>query len=57
MSEDKKTILSGIQSSGEFTIGNYFGAIKNWVERQDDYNCMYFIAEMHAITVNQVPAT
>ncbi|MCO8193100.1 MULTISPECIES: tryptophan--tRNA ligase [unclassified Anaerofustis] len=57
MSEDKKTILSGIQSSGEFTIGNYFGAIKNWVERQDDYNCMYFIADMHAITVNQVPAT
>ena len=56
MSEDKKTILSGIQSSGEFTIGNYFGAIKNWVERQDDYNCIYFIADMHAITVNQVPA-
>jgi len=56
MSEDKKIILSGIQSSGEFTIGNYFGAIKNWVERQDDYNCMYFIADMHAITVNQVPA-
>ncbi|MCR2033706.1 tryptophan--tRNA ligase [Anaerofustis stercorihominis] len=56
MSEDKKTILSGIQSSGEFTIGNYFGAIKNWVERQDDYKCIYFIADMHAITVNQVPA-
>lgn len=56
MSEDKKTILSGIQSSGEFTIGNYFGAIKNWVERQNDYNCIYFIADMHAITVNQVPA-
>ncbi len=56
MSEDKKTILSGIQPSGEFTIGNYFGAIKNWVERQDDYNCIYFIADMHAITVNQVPA-
>lgn len=53
---DKKIILSGIQPSGEFTIGNYFGAIKNWVERQDDYNCIYFIANMHAITVDQKPA-
>lgn len=53
---DKKIILSGIQPSGEFTIGNYFGAIKNWVERQDDYNCIYFIANMHAITVEQKAA-
>lgn len=56
MTEDKKRILSGIQSSGDFTIGNYFGAIKNWVTRQDDYECIYFIADMHAITVSQVPA-
>ena len=53
---DKKIILSGIQPSGEFTIGNYFGAIKNWVDRQDDYNCIYFIANMHAITMEQNPA-
>ena len=54
--KDKKTIFSGIQPSGEFTIGNYFGAIKNWVDLQGDYNCIYFIADMHSLTVPQVPA-
>ena len=41
--KNKKTILSGIQPSGEFTIGNYFGAIKNWVKLQDEYNCIYCV--------------
>lgn len=54
--KDKKLIFSGIQPSGEFTIGNYFGAIKNWVKLQDEYNCIYCLADMHAITVAQVPA-
>lgn len=54
--KDRKLIFSGIQPSGEFTIGNYFGAIKNWVKLQDEYNCIYCIADMHAITVAQVPA-
>ena len=53
---DKKTSFSGIQPSGEFTIGNYFGAIRNWVDLQKEYNCIYFIADMHSLTVPQVPA-
>ena len=54
--EEKKTIFSGIQPSGELTLGSYLGAIKNWVELADDYNCYYCIVDMHAITVRQVPA-
>jgi tryptophanyl-tRNA synthetase len=42
-------ILSGIQPSGELHIGNYLGAVKNWVELQDKYECIYFIADYHAI--------
>ena len=56
MMEEKKTIFSGIQPSGELTLGSYLGAIKNWVELADDYNCYYCIVDMHAITVRQVPA-
>ncbi len=54
--EKKKVILSGIQPSGAFTLGNYVGAIKNWATLQDDYDCLYMIADMHAITVRQDPA-
>lgn len=54
--KEKKTIFSGIQPSGEFTLGNYFGAIKNWVKLQDEYNCIYCVVDMHAITVPQLPA-
>lgn len=56
MMEGKKTIFSGIQPSGELTLGSYLGAIKNWVELADEYNCYYCIVDMHAITVRQVPA-
>lgn len=52
---DKKVILSGIKPSGELTLGNYLGAIKNWVELQDEYDCYYCIVDLHAITVPQVP--
>ena len=52
----KKTIFSGIQPSGELTLGSYLGAIKNWVELEEDYNCYYCIVDMHAITVRQTPA-
>ena len=51
--EDKKIIFSGIQPSGVITLGNYLGAIKNWVQLQDDYNCCFSIVDMHAITVRQ----
>lgn len=52
---EKKTIFSGIQPSGKITIGNYLGAISNWVDLQDEYNNYYCIVDMHAITVPQVP--
>ena len=51
----KNIIFSGVQPSGELTIGNYLGAIKNWVTLQDDYKCYYCIVDQHAITVLQVP--
>ncbi len=54
---DKKTIFSGIQPSGNLTLGNYLGAIKNWADLQDEYNCYYCVVDMHAITVRQDPAT
>lgn len=53
--ERKKRIFSGVQPSGCITIGNYIGAIKNWVKLQDDYDCAYCIVDMHAITVPQNP--
>ena len=53
---EKKRIFSGIQPSGDLTLGSYMGAIKNWVALQDEYECVYCIVDMHAITVRQVPA-
>ncbi len=52
---DKKNVYSAIQSSGSFTLGNYLGALKNWVKMQDEFNCIYTIADLHAITVRQDP--
>ena len=49
----KKQILSGIQPSGILTLGNYLGALRNWVKIQDDYDCKFFVADLHAITVDQ----
>ena len=54
--EKKKRILSGIQPTGTFTLGNYIGAVRNWGRLQDDYECLYMVADLHAITVRQVPA-
>ena len=56
MEQTKKTIFSAVQPSGDITLGNYLGAIKNWVALQDEYNCIYSIVDMHAITVRQTPA-
>jgi tryptophanyl-tRNA synthetase len=55
MEENKKVIFSGIQPSGDLTIGNYLGALKNWVKLQNDYDCFFCIVDLHAITVKQVP--
>lgn len=52
---EKKIVFSGVQPSGALTIGNYIGAIKNWVELQDEYDCYYCIVDLHAITVPQEP--
>lgn len=53
---DKKIVFSAIQPSGSLTIGNYLGALSNFPELQKDYNCLYCVADMHAITVPQKPA-
>ena len=55
-SAPRKRIFSGIQPSGDLTLGSYMGAIKNWVPLQDEYDCIYCIVDMHAITVRQNPA-
>ena len=52
---NKKIIFSGIQPSGNLTLVNYLGAIKNWVKLQDEYDCYYCIVDLHAITVKQEP--
>ena len=52
----KKTVLSCIQPSGALTLGNYLGALKNWVNMQDEFDCTYAVADLHAITVRQEPA-
>lgn len=54
--EEKKRIFSGIQPSGNITIGNYIGALKNFIGFQDEYECIYCVVDLHAITVAQVPA-
>ena len=54
--ENKKTLFSAVQPSGIPTIGNYVGAINNFVKLQDEYNCIYSIADLHCLTVKQEPA-
>ena len=52
----QKILYSAVQPSGNLTIGNYVGAIRNWVRLQQEFTCFYAIADLHAITVRQVPA-
>lgn len=54
--EAKPVIFSAIQPSGTITLGNYLGALKNWMTLQDDYRCIFALADLHAITVRQEPA-
>ena len=51
----KKVMLSGIQPSGDLHLGNYLGAVKNWTELADEFDCYYFMADLHSITVRQEP--
>lgn len=53
---EKKVVFSGVQPSGNLTLGNYIGAIKNWIELQDEYDCNFSVVNLHAITVPQLPA-
>ena len=55
VTEKKKVIFSAIQPSGTITLGNYLGALQNWVKLQDDYHCIFAVADLHAITVRQDP--
>ena len=54
--EKKKTVFSGIQPSGNLTIGNYLGALRNFSQFTDEYDCLYCVVDQHAITVRQDPA-
>lgn len=54
--ENKKTILSGSTVTGNLTLGNYIGAINTWTQLQEQYDCLYFLADLHALTVHQDPA-
>ena len=53
---DKKVLFSGMQATGSLTLGNYLGALNNWVSLSDEYECFYSVVDMHSITVRQDPA-
>jgi len=53
---EKKVLFSGMQATGNLTLGNYLGALKNWVKLSDEYECFYSVVDMHSITVRQDPA-
>lgn len=53
---EKKVLYSGMQATGTLTLGNYLGALKNWVELTDEYECIYGVMDLHSLTVRQVPA-
>lgn len=56
MLNGKKVLFSGMQATGSLTLGNYLGALKNWVSLSDEYECFYCVVDMHSITVRQDPA-
>lgn len=56
MTGDKKVLFSGMQATGSLTLGNYLGALKNWVSLSDEYECFYSVVDLHSITVRQDPA-
>lgn len=56
MLDGKKMLFSGMQATGSLTLGNYMGALKNWVTLEEEYECFYCVVDMHSITVRQDPA-
>lgn len=55
MEKDTKILFSGMQATGSLTLGNYLGALKNWVGLQDQYKCYYCVVDLHSLTVRQDP--
>jgi tryptophanyl-tRNA synthetase len=56
MLDGKKSIFSGMQATGTLTLGNYLGALKNWVELENEYECFYCVVDLHSLTIRQDPA-
>ena len=56
MDDQKKILFSGMQATGNITLGNYLGAMKNWVSLSEEYDCFYSVVDLHSITVRQDPA-
>lgn len=56
MIDGKKVLFSGMQATGTLTLGNFAGALKNWVTLSDEYECFYCVVDLHSITVRQDPA-
>ena len=56
MNKDHKVLYSGMQATGNLTLGNYLGALKNWVSLADEYECYYGVMDLHSLTVRQDPA-
>jgi len=56
MLDNKKMLFSGMQATGNLTLGNYVGALKNWVSLNEEYECFFSVVDMHSITVRQNPA-
>ena len=56
MLDGRKSLFSGMQATGTLTLGNYLGALKNWVELEKEYECFYCVVDMHSITIRQDPA-
>src|SRR5574344_2186996 len=56
MIDNEKVLFSGMQATGNLTLGNYLGALKNWIHLADEYDCFYSVVDLHSITVRQDPA-
>ena len=56
MSQEKQILYSGMQATGQLTLGNYLGALKNWVTLNEEYECFYGVMDLHSLTVRQNPA-
>ena len=56
MINGKKVLFSGMQATGNLTLGNYLGALKNWVNLCEEYECFYSVVDLHSITVREDPA-